>query len=79
MVKPYTLIAELKLIPNSSGIIEFNVADLAKDQIEIFKNDIQKDTLPNNLDAFVGFISAMRNPTMIQNGYGKRICFLLHG
>lgn len=68
-VKPYTLIAELKLIPNSSGIIEFNVADLAKDQIEIFKNDIQKDTLPNNLDAFCRVYISYAESYDDSNGY----------
>ena len=31
---------------------QLNVADIVKSQIEVFSNNLQKDTLPNNLDAW---------------------------
>lgn len=53
--KPYALILELKIIPDSSGIIKLNISEYLKTKIEILKNDLLKDTLPNNLDAWCNF------------------------
>ena len=50
--KPYVEIAETKVIFDSSGIGTLNVSEFVKGQIEVFSNDLQKDTLPNNLDAW---------------------------
>lgn len=50
--KPYTLITEQRLVPDSSGIMTLNVSDFVKDQIGIMENNMQKDQLPNDLDAF---------------------------
>lgn len=54
-VKPYTLITEQKLIPDSTGVITFNIAEFIKEQLEIISNNNVLDTLPNNLDAFCQF------------------------
>jgi hypothetical protein len=53
--KPYTLITEQKVIPDSSGIVTVNINEYLKQQIEILKNDLLKGTLQNNLDAFCQF------------------------
>lgn len=54
-LKPYTLLTEQKIIPDSNGLISFNINEFLKKQIEIIKNDLLKGTLPNNLDAFCQF------------------------
>lgn len=53
--KPYELIATLKAVPDSSGVITLNIAEILKKKIEILNNDTAKDTLPNNLDAWCNF------------------------
>jgi len=53
--KAYAQILELKIVPDSSGVITLNIAEYIKDKIEILKNDLLKDTLPNNLDAWDNF------------------------
>ena len=51
-VKPYVLLSTEKVTFDSTGIGRLNVADIVKSKIEIFSNNLQKDTLPNNLDAW---------------------------
>ncbi len=53
--KPFELITEQKAIPDSNGVITFNVAEFIKQKIDILKNDLLKGTLQNNLDAFCQF------------------------
>lgn len=53
--KPYTLVTEQKVIPDSNGICELNINEFLKEQIEILTNDLLKGTLQNNLDAFCQF------------------------
>lgn len=55
IVKPYSLMAELKVIPDSSGVVTVNINEVIKSKIEILKNDLTKGTLQNNLDAFCQF------------------------
>jgi hypothetical protein len=50
--KPYELITTERVVFNSSGIGTLNVADFVKSKIEVFSNDLQEDTLPNNLDSW---------------------------
>ncbi len=50
--KPYTLIDTVRLVPDASGIMTLNVSEYAKNQIEIFSNNLQLYSLPNNLDAW---------------------------
>jgi hypothetical protein len=50
--KPYVQIAEVRVVFDSTGVGTLNVADYVKNQIEVFSNNLQKDTLPNNLDAW---------------------------
>lgn len=54
-VKPFELITEQEVIPDSTGIVELNINEFLKQKIEILKNDLNKGTLPNNLDAFCQF------------------------
>jgi hypothetical protein len=53
--KPYTLITEQKVIPDSSGVVTLNINEFLKEQVEILTNDLNKGTLQNNLDAFCQF------------------------
>lgn len=53
--KPYVLITEQKEVPDSNGVIVFNVAEFLKQQINILKNDLLKGTLPNNIDSLCQF------------------------
>jgi hypothetical protein len=53
--KPYTLVTEQKVIPDSSGVVTLNINEFLKEQIEILKNDLNKGTLQNNIDAFCQF------------------------
>lgn len=53
--KPYELITEQKVIPDSYGICTLNINEFLKQQIEILKNDLLKGTLQNNIDAFCQF------------------------
>lgn len=53
--KAYEEIAELKAVPDSSGVITININEILKNKIEILKNDPVKDTLPNNIDAWCNF------------------------
>lgn len=53
--KPYELIAELKCVPDTSGVAVININEILKEKIEVFKNDLLKGTLQNNLDAFCQF------------------------
>ena len=50
--KPYEEIAEVRVVFDSSGIGTLNVSEYIKNKIEVLSNNIQKDTLPNNLDAW---------------------------
>lgn len=54
-VKPYTLMAELRIVPDANGIVTANVNEIIKSKIEVLKNDLVKGTLQNNLDAFCQF------------------------
>jgi hypothetical protein len=56
--KPYTEIAELRVIPDQDNIITININEFLKEQIEILTNDLNKGTLQNNLDAFCQFYIA---------------------
>ncbi len=53
--KPYTLITEQSVVPDTNGICTISINEFLKEQIEILKNDLNKGTLQNNLDAFCQF------------------------
>lgn len=53
--KPYALITEQKILPDSTGLITFNISEYIKKQISILTNNSIKDTLPNNIDAWCNF------------------------
>jgi hypothetical protein len=53
--KPYTLLCEVKAVPDSSGIVTVNINEYLKSKLEVIKNDLLKGTLQNNLDAFCQF------------------------
>lgn len=50
--KPYEEIVEVNVPFDSTGIAKLNVSEYVKDKIEILSNDMQEDTLPNNLDSW---------------------------
>ncbi len=53
--KPYELITEQEVVPDADGICTLSINEFIKQQIEILKNDLNKGTLQNNLDAFCQF------------------------
>jgi len=53
--KPYELVTEQRVIPDSDGICTLNINEFLKEKLEILKNDLNKGTLQNNLDAFCQF------------------------
>jgi len=53
--KPFTLITEQSIVPDSDGLCIISINEFLKQQIEILKNDLTKGTLQNNLDAFCQF------------------------
>lgn len=53
--KPYELLATIKAVPDSSGIITVNINDILKDKISVLNNNTLLDTLPNNIDAWCNF------------------------
>lgn len=50
--KPYEEIAEVRVVFDATGVGVLNVSDFIKNKLEVVSNDLQKDTLPNNLDAW---------------------------
>jgi len=68
--KPYTLVTEQKVIPDSGGVVTLNINEFLKEQIEILTNDLNKGTLQNNLDAFCQFyISYAEGYDFAEGGY----------
>jgi len=54
-IKPTELITEIKLIPDSSGIITLNISEFIKSKIEIISNNSLLDSYPCNIDAWTNF------------------------
>lgn len=50
--KAYTLLATVRAVPDSTGVMTVNVSEQVMAKIEAFKNDLQEDELPNNLDSW---------------------------
>lgn len=50
--KPFELLSTERVTFDSNGIGELNIADIVKSKIEIFSNNLELDTLPNNIDAW---------------------------
>jgi len=53
--KPYELLATVKGVPDSSGIITVNINEILKDKVRVLNNNTILDTLPNNIDAWCYF------------------------
>lgn len=53
--KPYRLLTTIKAVPDSANIVQFNINEILKDDIEILSNDLSLSTLPNDIDAFTEF------------------------
>lgn len=53
--KPYELLATIKAVPNSDGIITVNINEILKSKINVLNNNTLLDTLPNNIDAWCYF------------------------
>jgi len=54
-VKPYELMTELRMIPDSNGVITLNISEFIKSKIKIISNNSILNTLPNNIDAWCNF------------------------
>lgn len=67
--KPYELVATIKAVPDPSGVIQVNIAEELKAQIEIISNNLQLGTLPHNLDAFCMFYIEYAESYDDSNGY----------
>lgn len=67
--KPYTLLTEQRVIPDSNGIITLNISEFIKSKLEIISNNSIKDTLPNNIDAWCNFYIAYAESYDDSNGY----------
>lgn len=52
--KPSQLAATLRLIPDGNNLIQFSISEILKGQINT-RNNLQLDTLPNNLDFYTQF------------------------
>lgn len=53
--KPYTLITEQAIVPDSNGVVTLNINEFLKDQIDILKNNLNISTYPNNIDSWCNF------------------------
>ena len=53
--KPYELLATVKAVPDSSGIITININEILKKKINVLNNNTILNTLPNNIDAWCNF------------------------
>lgn len=53
-VKPYELLATLRLIPDENNLVTFDISDILKANVT-GKNNLLLDTLPLNLEAFTQF------------------------
>ena len=53
--KPYELLAEIKAVPDSNGIITVSIEEIVKSKIGVLNNNTILDTLPNNIDAWCNF------------------------
>jgi hypothetical protein len=54
LTKPMELLATLYLPPDDSGEVMFSINEILKSQV-LIKNNLQLDSLPNNIDAFTKF------------------------
>lgn len=71
--KPYALVGTIEQVPDSLGIITFNVNEFLKKQINILDNNLLLDTLPNNVDAFCYFYISVAESYDDANQYGTGI------
>lgn len=67
--KAYELLDEIKIVPDSDGVITVNIAETLKKKIEIISNNLQLATLPNNIDAFCMFYIEYAESYDSANGY----------
>lgn len=63
------MVAEIKALPDSSGIITVNVSEFIKKRINVLENDLLLDSLPNNIDAFCFFYIDYAESYDDSNGY----------
>lgn len=65
--KPSQLVATLRLIPDESNNVKFSIAEILKGDITT-RNNLQLDTLPNNLDFYTQFHIAFRECYDVSDG-----------
>lgn len=68
-LNPFEQVAELKCVPNATGLITVNIADYVKKKIDILTNDLLLASLPNNIDAFCFFYIEHAESYDDSNGY----------
>lgn len=51
-VKPYEYLTEIKQPPDADNIVNVNINEYVKSQIDVLTNDLLLGTLPNNTDGF---------------------------
>lgn len=65
----YVQVAEVRCVPDSTGVIILNIAEYVKKQINILTNDPSKYPMPHNLDAFCNFYITYAESYDDSNGY----------
>lgn len=68
-IKPVEEVAEIRAIPDSTGLIVVNVSEFVKKQINIIANNLLLSTLPNNIDAYTGYYISVAESYDDSNGY----------
>lgn len=67
--KPMEQVAEIKCLPDATGLITVNINEYVKKQINIISNNLLLSTLPNNIDAFCQFYIETAESYDDSNGY----------
>lgn len=67
--KPMIQVAEIRCLPDSTGLITVNINEYLKKQIRILSNNLLLGTLPNNIDALCLFYIEHAESYDDSNGY----------
>lgn len=68
-LKPSELLAELRCLPDSTGLITVNINEIVKKQIDILANNTLSPTLPYNLEANTNFYISVAESYDDSDGY----------
>lgn len=67
-LKPYTLLATLRFIPDSNNQVKFSINEILKSQIQV-KNNLLGPTLPNDITGFTQFYIEYTESYDVSDGY----------